>query len=792
MASQVIGEDKLQSISNNTVSGSTSYVYSTVSTVNSVQQANVQIDNNYSAGTGSTQFGLQARVNASGNTFYAVETSIFSSSGNGSFSIVKSVAGTVTTLATYNLTIPLSPATELQYQDSFYTNNVYNLKFLVQTDSGNTSLTDLKAEVWQQGTSEPTTWQLATTDGDTNLQGTGFGGILETPTSGTGAGTLNEVAGYAESTTGDPATINTFGGTTPTGWNGSYPVTVTFNAAAAYGHGTISSYSLDFGDGNTTTSAGAIVGLTHSYASAPAFNYTATLTVTDSASATSIAQQVIGANASVSTDPTGSLTMDRNGGNNISASNPLLVHFQAIGTSNASHALSQYILNFGDGTSMNMPVSGTGTFDLFVDHQYTVNGLFTPTLTLVGNDTAAAVVTDTSFPTLSISSTPPTVTVTFNSTSNIMTAVFSEDVGAALVAGVDSNDNPTGEPEWTDGGFSNALDVRNDNSGGSLTLSSAPFSYNSTNFTATWNLTGLLNTTSTSYTARLFATDIQDQAGNDLDGVNSGFGGEDSTPIHFGATYPTTNVTLATSGTWNASMPLIFAPTIAPNDIQSIATTTISGVTSTVITFTANAANEAVLDSISKGDPVIITNMAAGFTALNGVWDASEAGSGASLYIPYTTALGAWTAGSAGTLHVSNASEINLISALKEITGATSIPMTSLVTTGIEVGVASQFDANALTDPTGYNFSFDNEAELGSDGYIVRTVSGPNLQLIGGGLGGENDAFDAFLQSLGMQIYGSEEIYSATNPNVWQITPTLTTLYGLMGHPLGAQHRLPR
>ena len=178
----------------------------------------------------------------------------------------------------------------------------------------------------------------------------------------------------------------------------------------------------------------------------------------------------------------------------------------------------------------------------------------------MGNDSAAAVVNDTSFPTILVSSTPPTVTLTMDTTTNIMTAVFSEDVGAALVSQVDSNDNPLGEPEWTDGGISNALDIRNDNSGGNISLTGAAFTYNSTNFTATWNLTGLLNTSSTSYTARLFGTDIQDQAGNDLDGVNSGFGGTDSTPIHFGATYPTTNVTLATTGTWNASMPLVFAP----------------------------------------------------------------------------------------------------------------------------------------------------------------------------------------------------------------------------------------
>ena len=375
MASQVIAEDKLQTISNNTVSGSTAFVYNAVSTVNSVQQETVQIQNNYYAGTGSTKFGLQARVNSSGNTFYALETSTFNANGNGSFSIVKSDAGTVTTVGTYALTIPLAPATAIVYQDSQFTNVLYNLKFLVQTDAGNTSLTDLKAEVWQVGAAEPTTWQLATTDGDTNLQGAGYGGILETPTSGTGNGTVNVVSGYSQSTTGDAATINNFSGATPTGWSGTYPVTVTFNAAATYGHGTISSYVLDYGDGSAPLTSSAIVNITHSYTAAPAFSYTSTLTVTDSASATSIAQQVIAANTSVSTDPSGSLTTDRNGGNGISASNLLLIHFQAVGTSNGSQALSQYMLNFGDGTSMNMPVSGTGTFDLFVDHQYTANGI---------------------------------------------------------------------------------------------------------------------------------------------------------------------------------------------------------------------------------------------------------------------------------------------------------------------------------------------------------------------------------------------------------------------------------
>ena len=208
----------------------------------------------------------------------------------------------------------------------------------------------------------------------------------------------------------------------------------------------------------------------------------------------------------------------------------------------------------------------------------------------------------------------------------------------------------------------------------------------------------------------------------------------------------------------------------------------VSGSPSTQITFTANAANEAILGNINNGDPIIITDItAAGFTALNGLWDVDQAGTSGSpiVTIPYGTSLGAWTPGSAGAFHVSSPAEVELITALKQITGAGSIPMTSKVTNGIDVGITSQFDTSILTDPTGFNLSFDNETQLGSDGYIVRSVSGPHMEIVGGGLGGENDAIDAFLQSLGMQIYGPENVYSASgNVDVWQITPSLATLSG--------------
>ena len=625
MASQVITDHALQTVSLNTVSGATSYVFNSVSTTNSVQQQ---------SGSRSTTITTRARPpirpSSASRPGPTPITPIFmpwrpacsarpaTARSASSSPVCTENGGFSTTLATYNyLNTVLSPAAIIQFQDSLYSpNNVNNMKFLAQTDSGNTSLTDLKAEIWQNGTAEPATWQLATTDGDTNLQGAGYGGILEIPSSGSGKNATNVINGYAESTTGDPATITNFTAS-PTDYTGSYPVTATFNASATYAHGTISSYIINFGDGSTPVTTASVVNLTHSYTSAPAQAYTATLTVTDSTSGTIQAQQVISANTSVSTDPTGILTMDRMGGNGISASNPLLVHFMTTGTPHSSDSLASYILNFGDGTSLDMPIpagSGTGTLSINTNHLYTTTGTLTPTLILVGNDGATTIVTDTNAAvnTLLISSTPPTVTVTFNTSTNILKAVFSEDVGTALVGQVDGNDNPLGDNLWSDGAatagsFANDLDIRNDNSGASLSLAGDTFSYNASNFTATWNLSSVsgFSPSTTSYTARIFSsviqgdpgTGIQDQAGNDLDGINSGIGGEDAT-MHFGHSYTTPTLTLATGGTWNTSMPLVFAPSVVPNDIQSLSVT--SGA-DTTITFTGNATNKKILQALLPG-----------------------------------------------------------------------------------------------------------------------------------------------------------------------------------------------
>jgi hypothetical protein len=249
---------------------------------------------------------------------------------------------------------------------------------------------------------------------------------------------------------------------------------------------------------------------------------------------------------------------------------------------------------------------------------------------------------------------------------------------------------------------------------------------------------------------------------------------------------------------------LVFAPSIA-NNIISLATTTAGSVESTIITFGNTAANRKVLTPLyeavnNPGSPVIIEDMASGFTALDGLWyiyGVTSTGTSDSITIgtqPYgKSILSTWVANSSGSMHVSPSlsngdynfisPEFQFIQDLEAITGSTINPVTNItggaadgvtVTNGIYVGTATQFDTSTIYDKT-----FDEDQLTGS-GYVVRS-DGANLYLLGALSGGENDAMDAFLQSLGMQVYGpSNTDYASTNinANIWQVTPSLATVSG--------------
>ena len=571
----------------------------TANTISSVQQMS------FSATGYNSAFGLVARSDSIAHNFYGMELGQVGTGNTAVLSIFKSVANNQTTLTS----VTLSSLGALTYGTQ------YNLKFLVQTDPVNSSLTDLDADVWAQGTTDPGwLWPVSGTgdftDGTNEFNGgayaSGYDGIWSNPNynGDAGSGNTSNLFNYVESDTptstpsNDLPEITSFT-SSPAPFSSSG--TVTFNASATapvnvYVGGpveSISSYSLNFGDGSSAlTSSAAMVNVTHTYTSIPGFAYAPTLTVTDSNGGNATQQIWAVTNTSVTTDPTASLVVDRDGGNGVKASNPLIVHFITSGTASSSDPLADYILNFGDGSPiMSVPVSGGSDGEIWTldtDHAYSSKGTFDATLTVVGTNGAATVKAQSIFTTNSASA--PTVTPSYNTSTNILTAVFSEDVGAALADQFNSSGTPLGQQIWSDGAstvntlnatnvstgvnlqvpgsFAAALDIRNDNSGGSISLAGETFSYNSSDFTATWNLASLttpLNTSSTSYTARLFATDIQDQAGNDLDGINSGIGGQDIPPIHFGHSYTTLSSTsspLASNGVWNSSMPLVFASSI--------------------------------------------------------------------------------------------------------------------------------------------------------------------------------------------------------------------------------------
>ncbi len=234
MTVQEVGDDTGMTV--NQKSSDTAYIY-TGSYVNSVQQ--VSFDAEAGGADEWYQMGLEARANANSTTFYAVQTNgIGNGNPNPSISILKSLlvnnTATQTVLATYTF-----PTASIMGDTGLNQGTYYSLKFLVQTDAANSSLTDLKADLWPTGTTDPG-WSMSITSNDSTLDGaTGSGGIWEAPPND-GATTMR-VKGYTESPNGEPPVISSFVGTAPTGWNGSsFPVTFTFNAAATDVNGTAS------------------------------------------------------------------------------------------------------------------------------------------------------------------------------------------------------------------------------------------------------------------------------------------------------------------------------------------------------------------------------------------------------------------------------------------------------------------------------------------------------------------------------------------------------------------------
>ena len=229
------------------------------------------------------------------------------------------------------------------------TGTQYNLKLLVQTDATNTSETDLYADVWRQGQPDPG-WELSTTDHATILNGTGsnasgYDGILAAPNYDGESTDTSYLSNYVESNTpGDLPEINSFTASpTNVSGNGTVLFNATATAPATYlpgGPGTtpvsesITSYVLNFGDpGSTPLTTTSLANVIHTYTTNNSYDaYTAALTVTDTSGSETSESLTVETNPSVTTDPTGTLIINRDGGNGINAGNPLVVQFTSSGT----------------------------------------------------------------------------------------------------------------------------------------------------------------------------------------------------------------------------------------------------------------------------------------------------------------------------------------------------------------------------------------------------------------------------------------------------------------------------
>ncbi|HEU5154787.1 MAG TPA: PKD domain-containing protein [Gemmatimonadales bacterium] len=178
---------------------------------------------------------------------------------------------------------------------------------------------------------------------DTFTIGSGGGGGNQSPTA--------EAGGPYSGTAGSPISFQSTGSTDP--------------------DGTITGYSWNFGDGQTSTQADP----THSYSAAG--SYTATLTVTDNQSATGTDQAPV----TVTGGGGGNQSPVANANGPYTGTVGTAVTFNSSGSSDPDGTIASYAWDFGDGNS------GTGASP---SHSYTAAGTYTAQLTVTDNGGAAA------------------------------------------------------------------------------------------------------------------------------------------------------------------------------------------------------------------------------------------------------------------------------------------------------------------------------------------------------------------------------------------------------------------
>ena len=260
-----------------------------------------------------------------------------------------------------------------------------------------TGPTSLSARVWEQGTTEPSTWQLQATDTTAALQSAG------------GVGVWTYVSSSATQTpmivSIDDLVVAPLTATPPA----NVPPTASFTASCSNltcsvngsgssdADGSIVSYAWMFGDGQAGT------GATASRTYAAAGTYTVTLTVTDDRGGTATTTRTVTPTATppANVPPTASFTT--------SCSN-LTCSVNGSGSSDADGSIVSYAWVFGDGQT------GTGAT---ASRTYAAAGTYTVTLTVTDDRGGTATTTRT-------------VTVT---DPPVVTGLASDDFGRTVTGG---------------------------------------------------------------------------------------------------------------------------------------------------------------------------------------------------------------------------------------------------------------------------------------------------------------------------------------------------------------------
>lgn len=171
--------------------------------------------------------------------------------------------------------------------------------FTLRTRVTGTSPTTLEAKIWKQGSTEPATWQLTTTDSTAALQKAGHTSLHFARAGAATAPSTVSFQGFrvtnASTTTPTPDPVNQ--APTASFTATSSDLTTTVDASASSDDASIASYAWDWGDG---TAAGSGKTATHTYAKAG--TYTVKLTVSDGDGLTGTATRSVTATAPA-TDP---------------------------------------------------------------------------------------------------------------------------------------------------------------------------------------------------------------------------------------------------------------------------------------------------------------------------------------------------------------------------------------------------------------------------------------------------------------------------------------------------------